>query len=108
MSSGRRQGHAPLAPTSIEEQELTTREDRQTGLTYVCSTWPSRTRRLTKRYGPSSKVSVDRDGRVTASHWELPGRPVSLRIPRKPGSGNPAALARARAAKKKGSRTENL
>lgn len=100
-TAGRRQ--TEFAPTSKAEQELIIRIDRLSGLAYICSAWPSRSRRLEKRYGPPTKVTTDQDGRVTACCWETSARQIGFHRPRKPGSGNPAALARAREARQRAS-----
>jgi membrane-bound lytic murein transglycosylase len=88
------------AATSINEQEVVIRLDPASKQAYICSCSAVRSRRLMKLYGPPARVSKNRDGRVTAAFWTLPEKLVGFRRPRKPGSGNPRALARARAARK--------
>ena len=88
------------ASTSISEQEVTIRLDIATKQAHVCSCSAVRSRRLAKLYGPPARVSTNREGQVTAAFWTVPETLVRFRRPRKPGSGNPRALARARAARK--------
>ena len=88
------------ATVSLAEQEVVVRIEPATHQAHVCSCSAVRSRRLAKRYGPPEKVSRDREGKVTAAFWTLPDKLIAFRRPRKPGSGNPTALARARAARK--------
>lgn len=89
------------APTSISEQEVVIRLDPASKQAHVCSCSAVKSRRLTKLYGPPARVSRNRDGEVTVAFWTIPEKLVGFRRPRKPGSGNPRALARARAARKR-------
>jgi len=88
------------APTSISEQEVVIRLDLASKQAHVCSCSAVKSRRLTKLYGPPARVSCNRDGQVTAAFWTLAEKLVGFRRPRKPGSGNPRALARAWAARR--------
>ncbi len=69
-----------FAPTSIAEQEVVIRLDRETGQAHLSSTWPDWSRKLAKLYGHPSKVSKSsRDGRVTCAFWTVPPGAVRLR-----------------------------
>jgi hypothetical protein len=92
------------ATTSIDEQEVTVRIDPGSKQAHICACSAVRSRWLTKLYGPPARVATNRDGQVTAAYWTIPAKLISLRRPRKPGSGNPEALARARAARNQGTR----
>ena len=68
------------ASSSIAEQEVVIRLDRETGQAHVSSTWPEWSRKLGKLYGPPQKTSkTPRDGRVSCAFWTVPINRVSMR-----------------------------
>jgi hypothetical protein len=87
------------ATTSTSEQEVTIRLDLVSKQAHICSCSAVWSRRITKMYGPPARVSKNRDGKIVAAYWTIAAKLISLRRPRKPGSGNPTALAQARAAR---------
>ena len=90
-----------LAPTPVEEQEVTTRLSRTTGLAHIVSCWPGKTKRFQKRYGPPQRVSM-RNGLVTAAFWDVPLRCITFRSAPPQHPGNIQALKRARRTRKRG------
>ena len=94
--------HTPtFASIGLPEQEVIIRMDVASGRAYISSSSATRSRRLTKLYGPPARVARNRDGHVLTAFWSIPLDLVGLRRPRKPGSGNPTGVARARAAARK-------
>ena len=61
-----------FAPTTLAEQEIVLRLDREEGLAHVCSCWPEMTKRIIKRHGPPKETTTDGRGRVTSAIWVLP------------------------------------
>ena len=96
-----------FASISLDEQEIIIRIDPKTKQAFISCCAPVYGRQYTKYYALPQKVSSNGKGKVTAAFWTVPAKPFGPRRPRKPGSGNPAALARARAAKKRGSAPKN-
>jgi len=100
MAKDPRVGPLEYASSSLAEQEVLVRLNIATKQAHICSCSAARGRRLTKLYGPPAQVYYNREGEVTTAFWTVPMKLIGFRRPRKPGSGNPKALERARLARK--------
>ncbi len=87
-----------FSSTTIAEHEVAIQLDRATGLAYIASSWPAKSRQIISRYGPPERTTTSsKDGGIATAFWRIPIRLITFRRPpQSKAAGNPENLRRGR------------